>query len=135
MGAAASRARARGSNKKGKPAPNKEATATIPSPGEVVGSADIVLGSHVQAPPEAAPHHAAYDEILTWLDFEFRKNDVNRDGSLDYHECMRFVKSLDLNLSTKETFQFFALADRDNDERIVWSEVRGCTCMYVYICI
>lgn len=35
----------------------------------------------------------------------------------------RFVRGLDLKLSTRETFQFFAIADRDNDERIVWSEV------------
>lgn len=49
---------------------------------------------------------------------------MNKDGSLDYHEFMRFVRSLDLNLSTREAFSFFAEADRDNDERIVWSEVR-----------
>ena len=36
---------------------------------------------------------------------------------------MRFVRSLDLNLGTKEVFLFFAYADRNNDYKIVWSEV------------
>ena len=55
----------------------------------MASGADIVLGSHVQAPPEEAPHRAgAYDEILAWLDWEFHKHDINKDGSLDYHEFM-----------------------------------------------
>lgn len=37
---------------------------------------------------------------------------------------MRFVRSLKLNMTTRELYTFYALADRDNDERIVWSEVR-----------
>lgn len=48
-----------------------------------------MLGSHVQPLPEDPPHRAgAYDEILAWLDWEFHKHDVNKDGSLDYHEFM-----------------------------------------------
>jgi Ca2+-binding EF-hand superfamily protein len=92
-------------------------------PGDVTGSADILLNSHVQAPEEAKHRAGEYDEILAWLDWEFRKSDLNKDGCLDYPEFMRFVRSLDLKLGTKEVFQFFTLADRDNDERIVWNEV------------
>lgn len=55
----------------------------------MAGGAEIVLGSHVQPLPEEPPHRAgAYDEILAWLEWEFHKHDVNKDGSLDYHEFM-----------------------------------------------
>lgn len=30
-----------------------------------------------------------YDDLVAWLDWEFHKNDINKDGYLDYHE---FVK-------------------------------------------
>lgn len=33
------------------------------------------------------------------------------------------MRSLDLNMSIQEVFQFFILADRDNDYRIMWREV------------
>lgn len=39
----------------------------------MAGSADIVLKSHVQPPEEARYRAGEYDEILAWLDWEFRK--------------------------------------------------------------
>jgi hypothetical protein len=94
------------------------------------------------------------DEIVAWLDWEFAKHDNNKDGFLDYHEFVNFIRSLNLNMTTKEVgccrgrcvaaclcrshssplpsllppsipqiFQFFLLADRDNDYRIVWCEI------------
>jgi len=91
-----------------------------------------------------------FDEIVAWLDWEFAKHDNNKDGFLDYHEFVRFIRSLNLNMTMKEVsggarvvrdlhpnlffhshfistlgqiFQFFLLADRDNDYRIVWCEI------------
>lgn len=66
-----------------------------------------------------------FDEIVTWLDYEFCKHDLNKDGFLDYHEFVNFVRSLNLNMNMKEIFQFFVLADRDNDYRIVWAEIEA----------
>lgn len=39
----------------------------------------------------------------------------------------RFVVSLDLNMAIQEVFQFFILADKDNDYRVMWREVRPIT--------
>ncbi len=167
MGAVTSRVRSKTKWARGKSLSTSPPVAAHSVPGDVAGSADIVLHSHVQE--EARHRSAEYDEILAWLDWEvsgvlrhgygwlhphglclscrvrltdlpcmprtcplqFRKSDVNKDGSLEYHEFVRFVKSLNLNLSPRETFQFFALADIDNDERIVWSEV----CEAVRVCV
>jgi hypothetical protein len=46
-----------------------------------------------------------------------------QDGALSYHEFMNFVRSLHLNLGPKEAFQFFMMADLDNDYRIIWPEI------------
>ncbi len=46
---------------------------------------------------------------------------TTQDGFLDYHEFVNFVRSLNLNMNAKEVFQFFLLADVDNDYRIIWS--------------
>ena len=64
-----------------------------------------------------------YDEIISWLDWEFRKADINQDGNLEYHEFFRFMKALDLRLTNSEIFSFYSYADTDRDGIVVWSEI------------
>lgn len=47
-------------------------------------------------------HSNHTDLIPSPFFFHNHQSDANKDGSLDYHEFMRFVRSLDLKLSTRE---------------------------------
>jgi len=42
------------------------------------------------------------DVALTWLDWEFKKADFDKNGILSHHECMAFVRGLRLGLDEKE---------------------------------
>lgn len=42
------------------------------------------------------------DVALTWLDWEFKKADFDKNGILSHHECMAFVRGLRLGLNEKE---------------------------------
>src|SRR6056297_967044 len=82
--------------------------------GDLVLSGDIVInGSRKGAIRPSGPlqdkktHRlpttaGEYDDIVAWLNWEFAKHDKNKDGSLDYDEFVRFIRSLNLNLSSKE---------------------------------
>lgn len=81
--------------------------------GDLVRSADIVINSSrkdthtldadkTTKAQRFAKSVGELDEIVAWLDWEFAKHDNNKDGFLDYHEFVHFIRSLNLNMSTKE---------------------------------
>ena len=59
------------------------------------------------------------DALLTWLDWEFKKADYDKNGTLSREEVAAFIQGLRLGLGPKEVDRFCRLADFNGDGVVV----------------
>ena len=104
-----------------------------------IGSYAVCLPTHPLTRPPTHPHPPTYPRnpthpptlppetqqqtAITWLEYEYKKADFDKNGTLSWQEFSAFVHSLRLGLGEKEIEQFCRLADANGDGVVEWVEV------------